>query len=715
MLYALSTTMTKDAAPHKAFMVGKIMKGELKSEAQLSAAMKYFAKVRELVESDFNRECGVGIDVSADEIKNAVADVIGSKKEALLEERYHFNMGSLMKEIRDKPNMRWADGKLLKDSFDEAILNILGPKVESDLVKKKKEKPKEERIESKGKETGRKFEGEVLRFHKPGENKQLNDEIMKKHLEATGGKVVTRFPPEPNGFLHIGHAKAINFNFSYAQVHNGITYLRYDDTNPEAEEEMYFNSILDTVQWLGFTPYKVTYASDNFDKLYELAEKMILKGKAYVCHMTAEEIHASRGGEEKGARYDSPWRNRPIEESLKLFRDMRDGKFKEGEATLRMKMDMQNPNPYMWDPVAYRVLDTPHVRTGDKWKIYPSYDFTHCLCDSIENITHSLCTTEFVLARESYYWVCDTLEVYKAVQWEYGRLGITNTVLSKRRLIKLVKEGYVRSWDDPRLYTLVALRRRGFTPAAINNFVEQLGITTADTTVDVRLLESCVRDDLNRIALRRMAVLDPVPVNITNLPNDHLEMISICDYPNEPHKGPSREVPFTNRVYIDRSDFRVENADDPNYFRLAPGKSVGLYKAYVITCTGYKVDDAGKVISVDAVYHKEEEQLKPKTYIQWIADCPKLNSPMKAEVRIYKNLFLSKNPMDHPDGWLADINPNSLEIVPDALVDIRMKDAKPEDKFQFQRVGFFCCDPDSTADKLVFNLTVSIKEDAKKD
>ena len=539
---------------------------------------------------------------------------------------------------------------------------------------------------------------------------------MRNHLAATGGKVVTRFPPEPNGFLHIGHAKAINFNFGYAKAHGGITNLRYDDTNPEAEEQRYYDAIKENVEWLGFEPARITYASDNFDQLYLYAIELIKKGKAYVCHMTPEEIRVSRGGDDgKRARFDSPWRKRPIEENLKEFERMKNGEYEEGKAILRLKQDMTSGNPCMWDLVAYRIDKTnTHHRTGRKWCIYPMYDFTHCLCDSLENITHSLCTTEFILAREAYYWVCDQLEVYKPVQWEYGRLYLTNTILSKRKLTKLVEEGIVYSWDDPRLYTLAAVRRRGFTPNAINRFCEEIGITTAPTVVDVRKLESFVRDDLNKTTLRRMCVLEPLLVEFVNVPEGFKRTITLPNDPRDTVKGEST-LELTNHVYMDACDFRLNEIteDSSTFFRLTPNQAVGLYRVGVMNFVRAETDsETGKTTKIYVELDQSEvPENKPKTYIQWV---PK-ETALPADVRIFSDLFKSVNPQSNPDGWLSDVNRDSLRIISDALVDSRLSEAQIEDKFQFQRVGYFCVDPDTkTSGKIVLNLTVSIKEDANK-
>ena len=700
---------------------------------QIDAAMDYL-KRKDVAEDnleEFERLTGVGIVISPQEIRETVASVLDSKRDKILEERYAYSLGGICTELRER--IRWADSKLVKEELDAQLFKMLGPKTEEDsmmaMEKSKKTKSKKttspstndpstvssSQARDEDEAMHRLFEGDVLKFHKPEENKQLRPEILESHLRETGSKVVTRFPPEPNGFLHIGHAKAINFNFRYAELHEGICYLRYDDTNPEAEEQRYFDSILECVEWLGFRPYRVTASSDYFDRLYELAVDLIRRGKAFICHQTAEEMHAARGGDRCGPRTDSPWRDRPIEESLRLFDDMRNGKFLPGEATLRMKIDMQSGNPYLWDPVAYRVLDKPHPRTGDKWLIYPTYDFTHCLCDSFENITHSLCTTEFQLAREAYYWLCDALEVYRPVQWEYSRLSITNTVLSKRKLLQLVELGHVRGWDDPRLYTLLAVRRRGFTPKAINNFVERLGITTSRTVVNVKLLESCVREDLNRFAIRAMAIIDPVKVIVLNYPENEFEQIVVSNVPHDPSKG-VHEIPFGRILYIDRSDFREQ--DEPDYYRLAPGKRVLLNHAFVIQCEGFKKDpSSGQITEIHVTYDRHANKKHIKGHIQWVAESSAHRQPVIAQLNMYSNLFKSEDPTKAPGGWLQDINPNSLIVYPRIFVDNIVLHAQPEDKFQFERVGYVCVDSDSrvsSTDHLIFNLTVSLKEDPKK-
>ncbi|KAF5872700.1 putative glutaminyl-trna synthetase protein [Botrytis fragariae] len=532
--------------------------------------------------------------------------------------------------------------------------------------------------------------------------------------------VFTRFPPEPNGYLHIGHAKAIAVNFGFAKYHGGQCYLRFDDTNPEAEEEKYFTAIKEMVSWLGFTPYKITHSSDNFDKLYEKAEELINLGGAYVCHCGDAEIKAQRGGEARGPRFRCEHANQSIEENLRKFRAMRDGEYKPREAFLRMKQNIEDGNPQMWDLAAYRVLDAKHHLTGDKWKIYPTYDFTHCLCDSFENITHSLCTTEFILSRVSYEWLNSTLKVYEPMQREYGRLSITGTVLSKRKLKKLVDDNYVRGWDDPRLYTLIGIKRRGVPPGAILEFINELGVTTAPTNIQLARFDQTVRKYLELTVPRLMLVLDPVPVVIEDA--EELEL-DIPFSPKVPAMG-SHKVKLTKTVYIERSDFR--EVDSKDYFRLAPGKSVGLlHIPYPVKAVSFS-KDGDKVTEIRAVYDKEGK--KPKTYIHWVAEGSK-----NVEVRIFNSLFKSEKPDDAEGGFLNDINPDSEEVWPNAVIEsgfdeVRKRAPWPEAageselgkggpesvRFQAMRVAYMAMDSDSTDDKIILNRIVSLKEDAGK-
>lgn len=535
--------------------------------------------------------------------------------------------------------------------------------------------------------------------------------------------VITRFPPEPNGFLHIGHAKAIAVNFGFARFHGGVCNLRFDDTNPEAEEEIYFTKIKEMVEWLGFTPHKITYSSDNFQKLYDLAEELVKKGKAYVCHCSDVEIKKQRGGEERGPRYRCEHASRDVDTNLKEFRDMRDGKYKPKEAFLRMKQDIEDGNPQMWDLAAYRVLDAHHYRTGDKWKIYPTYDFTHCICDSFEKISHSLCTTEFIQSRVSYEWLNSTLEIYEPMQREYGRLAITGTVLSKRKIAKLVNEGFVRAWNDPRLYTLIAIRRRGVPPGAILEFVNELGVTTTASTIQLARFDQTVRKYLERTVPRLMMVLETIPLVIEDAEEVDLD---IPFSPRNPAFG-SHKVKLTKTVYIDRSDFR--EVDSKEYFRLAPGKSVGLlHMPFPIKATTFSKDESGKVTEVRAMYDKEGK--KPKTYIQWVP-----SGSQTVEVRMHNALFKSEKPDDAQGGFLNDINPDSEVIYKEAMIESGLEEVRkrapwPEAentsesglgkgglesvRFQALRVAYFALDEDTTDDKVVLNRIVSLKEDAGK-
>lgn len=550
-------------------------------------------------------------------------------------------------------------------------------------------------------------EGFLGKLHKPGENPQVTTALRDAHLKATGGLVYTRFPPEPNGFLHIGHSKAIFINLGYAAHHGGRCYLRYDDTNPEAEEAVYFESILEIVRWLGFEPWKITYSSDYFDELYACAIELIRRDKAYVCHCTGvsrlshshspvnpcvgEEIHAHRGGDDGGARTACIHRKRSVEESLREFENMKLGKYKPGEAILRMKQDLDDPNPQMWDLIAYRVLLAPHQRTGDKWKIYPTYDFTHCLVDSFENISyvvqalryslydlnvvcsHSLCTVEFIASRQSYEWLCDAVDVYKPRQSEYGRLSLQGTITSKRKLLALVKEGYVLGWDDPRLYTLIALRRRGVPAGAIISFVGGLGVSTAGSNIQLVRFDQTVRSYLENSVPRLLMVLKPLKVTFENVPEDYVVFVEKALHPKVPALSTAK-LPFTRTVYIDRDDFRLE--DSPDYFRLAPGKTVGLFQApHPITCTSYKTDPATGDVT-ELICRLEDGRdgsapKKPKAFIQWVAEHAESGSPVRVdETRIFHRLFKSDNPLAAEPNYKADIDPNSLETIKGALVEV---------------------------------------------
>lgn len=705
LLYQIATKLKAQCKPRLGFLVENVIGKKVATEPQLTAALEYLLSnpTDPLDVKKFNEFCGVGVVVTPEQIKSTVAGHISKNKAELVEKRYKFNIGFLLGEI--KKDLKWADGKLVKDEYDAQILALLGPKTESDNAKEKK---KEDKKEKDGKpeaahggdkiQTFMDIAGAALDFHKPGENYKTQGyvvtdktmDLMKKHLKETGGKVVTRFPPEPNGILHIGHAKAINFNFGYAKLHDGICYLRFDDTNPEKEEEKYFQGIIEMVTWLGYKPYKITHASDQFEKLYDYAVDLIKRDLAYVCHQKTDELKGHNPP-------PSPYRTRPIEESLKLFADMRKGKFDEGEATLRMKYTMEDGKQ---DPVAYRIKYAHHARTGDKWCIYPTYDFTHCLNDSIENISHSLCTKEFQSRRSAYYWLCNAVDAYCPVQWEYGRLSINYTLLSKRKLMKLIQEGVVNDWDDPRLFTLSGLRRRGYPPEAINMFCAKVGVTMAQTTIELPMLESCVRTVLNLQAPRAMAVLDPIKVTIENFPHSAKVELDVPNFPQEESRG-THKIPFDKVIYIDSSDFQ-ENPTDKSYKRLSLHQEVGLrYAGYQIAVKEVK-KSGDKVTEILATCTKSTDTNKPKGWIQWVSH------PTKIEARVIENLFKHENPDEAQGGFLNDINPSSMKIYNDALVDCSVLKAKVFDKFQFERLGYFSVDPDSSEDLLVFNRTVTL-------
>ena len=538
-------------------------------------------------------------------------------------------------------------------------------------------------------------------------------EIIDEHNRTGrfGGRVHTRFPPEPNGYLHIGHAKSICLNFGIAQDYGGITNLRFDDTNPVKEDTEYVESIKDTIHWLGFDwGEREYYASDYFEVLYQNAVRLIEKGKAYVCDLSADEVREYRGTLTEPGR-ESPYRNRTVEENLDLFSRMRAGEFPDGARTLRAKIDMASPNLNLRDPIMYRILHAEHHRTGNKWCIYPMYDYAHCVSDSVEGITHSICTLEFEDHRPLYDWFLDELELYHPQQIEFARLNLTYTVMSKRKLLQLVQEKYVSGWDDPRMPTLAGMRRRGYTPEAIRKFAEVVGVAKNNSIVDVELLEHVLRDDLNERAKRRMAVLRPLKVVVDNYPADQTEEFDVPDFPQDPQSTTSRKVPFGRELYIEQEDFM--EAPPPKYFRLAPGKEVRLMNAYYITCTTVVKDESGQVIEVHCTYDPETrggmsaDGRKVKGTIHWVAAAQAVD----AEVRLYDNLFTKKNPYEVEEGqdFLDNLNPHSLEVLQGCKLEPDLAQAKAGEAYQFMRNGFFCIDSvDSRPEHLVFNRTISL-------
>ncbi len=542
--------------------------------------------------------------------------------------------------------------------------------------------------------------------------------IIEEDLKTNkyNGRVHTRFPPEPNGYLHIGHAKSICLNFGLAEEYKGLCNLRFDDTNPEKEDVTYIEAIKEDIRWLGFDwGDRLFYASDYFEQLYEYAVQLIRRGKAYVCDLTPEQIREYRGTPTRPGM-ESPYRNRSVEENLKLFRRMRDGEFKEGEKTLRAKIDMTSPNLNMRDPVIYRIKYAPHPRTGTKWCIYPTYDFAHCLSDSIEGITHSLCTLEFEDHRPLYDWFLDQLQVYHPQQIEFARLNLSYTVMSKRMLSGLVRNGVVDGWDDPRMPTIAGLRRRGYTPEAIRDFCERIGVAKRNSMVDIALLEHCVRDDLNKRAQRVMGVLRPLKVIIENYPEDKEEELEAINNPEDPAMG-TRKIPFSKEIYIEQDDFMEE--PPKRFYRLAPGREVRLRYAYYIKCVDVIKDENGHIKEIICTYDPETkggwapDGRKVKATLHWVS----ARHCIEAEVRLYDRLFIKEDPADVEEdkNFLDYLNPESLIVLKRCYLEPSLKNAKPGERFQFERLGYFCVDTkDTKGGRPVFNRIVTLKDTWKK-
>ena len=539
-------------------------------------------------------------------------------------------------------------------------------------------------------------------------------QIVEEEISAgkNNGRVHTRFPPEPNGYLHIGHAKSICLNFGTAQKYNGLTNLRFDDTNPSKEDTEYVDSIMEDVHWLGFDwGTRLYYASDYFDQLFGFAVKLIQEGKAYIDDQNAETISTQKGTPTRPGT-ESPFRNRTVEENLDLFMRMKAGEFNEGERVLRAKIDMSSPNMHMRDPIIYRIMKTPHHRTGDKWCIYPMYDFAHGQCDFWEGITHSICTLEFEVHRPLYDWFIDQLKDsdYRPRQIEFSRLNLNYTVMSKRKLLELVKDKHVSGWDDPRMPTICGLRRRGYTPESIRNFAERIGVTKTDGVTDVALLEYSIREDLNKRAQRVMGVLNPLKVVITNCPEGVVEQMEAVNNPEDASMG-TRMVPFTRELYIERDDFM--EVPPKKFFRLSPGTEVRLRYAYFVTCTDVIKDANGEITEIHCTYDpasrggNSPDGRKVKSTIHWVS----ATENVEAEVRLYDRLFSDEEPDGHKDiDFKEFMNHDSLQVLPKCYIEPFVKDAKALDHFQFERLGYFNVDTDSNAEKLVFNRTVQLKD-----
>lgn len=690
LFYRLASQQ-KVTKANRDLLTSYIVSGKLPTVPQLDAAEEFLRLHNEYSTKDFEEYSGIGVIVTDQQVREAVEKIFDEENERILKAGWADKtlVGGLMKRVKNL--YKWGDVRLAKQLIEEKLVQVLGPQPSEKDLKKEKNK-------------------NVAKFEEPVKKEKLStcigrelksavnsEELIKKHLEFTNGKVFTRFPPEPNGYLHIGHAKAMRFSFTMAQEHGGHTYLRFDDTNPSKESEEFIENIKKNVAWLGYAPWKVTHASEYFEVMYNLAEELIRRGKAYVDEQPWALIK-----EQRSNKVVSPYRDTIVEENLKKFRRMRKGYYDEGEACLRMKIDMSNPNPSMRDPVAYRVKLLPHPHVGDKWCLYPTYDFEHCIVDSIENITHSLCTLEFEIRRDSYYWLLEALDLYRASVWEYSRLNISQMVMSKRKLQKLVEEKFVNGWDDPRIPTLNGLRRRGYTADAINDFVDTVGVarTGNENIISVQLLEHCIRKELDEKAARTMAVIDPIIMNILN---GNESALQIPCFPKNPD-GPKYTATFNNKIFIDRSDFH--EVDSADFYGLSLNKIVGLkYIGVRVKCVKvYK--ENGKVTQVDC--EVVENNQKPKGILHWVSSI----DAVECEVRVYDHLFKSNNPSAIID-WISDLNPESLVVFKNSVIHKSLANVNAEDKFQFERIGFFVVDPDSTYDRKVFNRTVTLVKAVK--
>ena len=545
------------------------------------------------------------------------------------------------------------------------------------------------------------------------EERSLNflEEIIEEDIRSgkNGGRIHTRFPPEPNGYLHIGHAKSICLNFGIAQKFNGKTNLRFDDTNPSTEDIEYVDSIREDIHWLGFEWDKELYSSDYFDKLYDFAVILVKRGMAYVDDSTSEEIAAAKGTHTEPG-IPTPYRSRSIEENLQLFEEMKAGKFPDGAKVLRAKIDLMSPNMHLRDPLIYRIKHAQHHRTGDKWCVYPMYDFAHGQSDAIEEITHSICTLEFIPHRPLYEWFIEKLDIFPSKQYEFARLNMNYTVMSKRKLLQLVNEKYVLGWDDPRMPTISGLRRRGYTPLSIRNFCERIGVAKRENLIDLSLLEFCIREDLNKTAWRRMVVMDPIKMVITNYPSDKRELMQGENNPEAEGGDGSRDIPFSSELWIERDDFM----DDPpkKFFRLGIGLMVRLKNAYIVKCEDYVKDETGRVTEIHCTYFPESKSgsdtsgIHVKGTIHWVS----VPHAKTAEIRLYDRLFRVEDPANEDGDFKEYINPDSLSVIKNAYIEPDLMNAEAGGGYQFIRKGYFSLDSDSTADKPVFNRTVTLKD-----
>lgn len=663
---------------------------------QLAAATEFVQANTTFTPAQLEAAAGVGVTVTEEDVKAAVAKTIDDSIDFIAEKGTKAALSEIMKRAKvATPQMKFAPSKLVVDAVRAALNGLNEETIKSRAAAKHQQAAQatddsnEEKID---------FRGIVASFPSPQDNAMQNPpEIQQKHLEATGGLYMTRFPPEPNGWIHIGHAKAMILDFGLAATKGGHCYMRFDDTNPGKEKVEFIEGIKKDVHWLGFDYWKITHTSDYFDILYQFALKLIDEGLAYVDHQTKEEVKEYR---EK--LMPSPWRDRDPKESRRLFELMRCGYYEPSEATLRLKMDYKNVNPNMRDQVAYRIKYHEHPHTGDKWCIYPTYDYSHCVIDSLENITHSLCTLEFQNRRDSYYWVLDALKIYKPVVWEFSRLNLTNTVMSKRKLQTLVYNNYVNGWDDPRMPTIAGMRRRGYTPAAIREFCQSVGYTRNVTTlINIDSLDSIQRADLDENSPRAFCVQDPIKVTLQNLKEE--KIIEAPLFPKKPEKG-NRKLHLSKTIYIEREDFMENPTDD--FMRLTPKNDVGLnYAKIAIKVVNVIHDETGNVTELVCDVEEEPAKRNGRKFIHWLgADA------VPAELRIYGHLFSVADTSKIEGEWTDALNKESLKVIKGALVEGTIAGAKPHDRFQFERKGYFCVDDDSKTGALIFNRTLPLNK-----
>ncbi len=687
---------------------------KISTDVQLEAAINYVKKIGDanIDVKEFEEASGVGVVVTDEKIRSTIKGMYEEQKAAILKERYGYNFAVFLHRARD--TLKWADGKKVVDEVEKLKLEYLGPVTKED-EEKKKEKRKDAGGKTKGKEGKEEKKDEFSEYKKERLSKimardlfsALNSKELLEQHKKFGYPVMTRFPPEPNGILHIGHAKAMRHNFTLAEDYGGVCYLRFDDTNPEKENLTFIRNIEECVHWLGYKPWKITYASDYFQQLYDYAVQLIKMGKAFVCHQTKQEITDCRS-----KCIDSPWRNRPIEENLKLFEWMREGRFKEKEAMLRLKINMKDPNPCMRDPVAYRIKYVPHPHAMNKWCIYPMYDFTHCICDSIEGITHSCCSLEFEIRRDLYYWTLEALNIYRSFVWEFSRLNVTHTVMSKRLLSSLLDDKLISGWDDPRLMTLLGLKRRGVRPEAINEFCDLVGVTRRgnEMMISDKLFDYCVRKDMDAIAPRTMGVIDPLLVIITNKDDSFETKLEANILPKDPSKG-KQTYTLTKKLYIEKSDYQPE----------APKSFYGLTQKQMVllkyACSWIKFekevrDGKGALEHIEVSLVQEKPAADVPGVIHWVSD----KYAMHAEVRLYSKLFMEEDPKVLGDKWKECINKNSMTVADRAVVWKSLAQVKHLDRFQFERKGYFAVDYDTNVEKshYVFNLIVTLAESKDK-